>query len=220
MVMFMQVVVNLNHNSPYLTFKNPYETNLAQNPRFTSANTIDLDSIWTTGSGWQVSASSSLQNNNGYDGFSHNNTASSEYLKTWLSNSSPSTDEWLQIQYPSAYVLKKYSILNRTVAFITGWEIQGSNNGTDWTTLDTQTGITTTTWPINFTWLNNWGYSNESWFIQYITNNDAYSFYRIFVPVANQLAPDGVTHASFAELRLYTETQPSPPPLSTVSQVL
>ena len=64
-------------------------------------------------------------------------------LNPWISQSTfPS---WIQIQFPAAQTITQYQITSRkgnhptyTAAPYT-WELQGSNNGSTWTTLDTHT---------------------------------------------------------------------------------
>jgi hypothetical protein len=53
--------------------------------------------------------------------------------------------EWLQIQLPTAIVLHKYALLSRTNDVVRSpklFYVAGSNNGTTWTMLDTETGVT------------------------------------------------------------------------------
>jgi hypothetical protein len=63
--------------------------------------------------------------------------------------------EWLQLGLPTAIVLYSYSMYNR--AFFNGsrmpyqWVVAGSNDGTTWTTVDVETGITWTSATQTFT---------------------------------------------------------------------
>jgi hypothetical protein len=53
--------------------------------------------------------------------------------------------EWLQIQLPTAIILHKYALLSRTNDVIRSpklFYVAGSNNGTTWTMLDTETSVT------------------------------------------------------------------------------
>lgn len=78
--------------------------------------------------------------------------------------------EWLQIQLPTAIVLASYSMyarLNWTVRMPYNWIVAGSNDGTTWTAVDTQTGIGTWTGqtPISFN----------------VTSSTAYTYFRLVV---------------------------------------
>lgn len=92
----------------------------------------------------------------------------------WLSQWAYSSP-WIQYQFPTAQVVLGYSI---TYTFIyddrmpTDWILQGSNNGSDWTTLDTQTGES---FPIPDDW---YEYQKK---IFLISNTTAYSYYRITI---------------------------------------
>ena len=51
---------------------------------------------------------------------------------------------WVQYQFTSAKVIRRYTITSRNIGEASmshpiAWTFQGSNNGSDWTTLDTQT---------------------------------------------------------------------------------
>jgi hypothetical protein len=53
--------------------------------------------------------------------------------------------DWIQLKLPTAIVLKSYSHTARSdgVGLLVDFKIFGSNDGTTWTVLDTQTGLTT-----------------------------------------------------------------------------
>jgi hypothetical protein len=59
----------------------------------------------------------------------------------WLSSST--APQWLQYQFPTAHVIIEYSITTMNAVWDTyqpkDWTLSGSNNGTDWTTIDTVT---------------------------------------------------------------------------------
>ena len=77
------------------------------------------------------------------------------------------TPAFVQIQFPSAVVINIYGIYGTmTFAVFTAWTFDGSNNGSTWTTLDTQTGQT--------------AYQNSGggWW-SYVNNSTAYSYYRL-----------------------------------------
>jgi hypothetical protein len=56
-------------------------------------------------------------------------------------------NQWLRYQFPSAKVLRRYTLQgpwhpsDASSYGPTAWTFRGSNNGTDWTTLDTRSGI-------------------------------------------------------------------------------
>jgi hypothetical protein len=58
----------------------------------------------------------------------------------------PNNTGFIKIQYPSAQTITKYIIKKSCVfpAYLTDWTMEGSNNDTDWTIVDTQTGQTLT----------------------------------------------------------------------------
>lgn len=51
---------------------------------------------------------------------------------------------WLRIQFPSQRMVVGYTIVNRNITnqHPTAWQLQGSNDGTSWTTVDSRTGQT------------------------------------------------------------------------------
>jgi len=65
----------------------------------------------------------------------------------WLSQWGYGGDEWIQYQFPTSQNVIAYGI---TYTFMyddrqpTAWVLEGSNNGADWTALDTRTGISWT----------------------------------------------------------------------------
>src|SRR5271157_963593 len=86
----------------------------------------------------------------------------------WLAGASSG---WLQIDLGAgnAVVSTAYSIQATVTGdltfMMTGWTFAGSNDGSSWTTLDTETGIT---WPTNFQ-IQTWSFSNST----------AYRYYRL-----------------------------------------
>ncbi|MFA5340461.1 MAG: discoidin domain-containing protein, partial [Clostridia bacterium] len=102
---------------------------------------------------------------------------------------------WLQYQFTSAKIIERYTITGRNYEgppgaspYPTTWKLQGSNNGTDWVDLDTQTGQT-------FTQSEKKTYSFQ--------NTTAYVYYRLWITESS----NGV-HASIGEwelLEAYTQ---------------
>ena len=93
----------------------------------------------------------------------------------WLADFT-SPPHWIQYQFPTAKVIKAYEIQpwdyddwpNRCP---TAWTLEGSNNGSSWTTLDTKSGISSTS-----TWTR---YSTGVKFI--ISAPASYSYYRLTI---------------------------------------
>ena len=63
---------------------------------------------------------------------------------TWQSNTGQNFPHWLKYQFTSGKIIRRYTITSRNYsgarACPEDWTLQGSNNDSDWTTLDTQTG--------------------------------------------------------------------------------
>jgi len=87
-----------------------------------------------------VSYSSQYGSYPGWHAFDDNQTSG------WLTNGG-GVPCYLGYQFDSAqtivaYKLKAWNLIGETNRQITTWTLEGSNNGTDWTTLDTVTGYT------------------------------------------------------------------------------
>lgn len=84
--------------------------------------------------------------NNFYE-FSNLLPIASGALPGWLTDSTGlGTPQWLQYQFPAPVLIDTYSIVPWSVSdwplrAITDWHLDGSNDGSSWTTLDTQTGM-------------------------------------------------------------------------------
>ncbi len=98
---------------------------------------------------------------------------------------------WVQIQLDAARWLASYKITNRgnvTDASPKDWTLQGSNNGSTWTTVDTQTGI-------------NWASTSlEKTFTIASGSRGSYSYWKLDV-TAVQVAASGV---GISEIKYYT----------------
>ncbi len=81
---------------------------------------------------------------------------------------------WIQIQFPTEVVCNAYQITSRNDGYYNQapreFRLEGSNDGTTWITLDTQTGIVFN--------------QNETKLFDFI-NERAYSYYRIYVTANN-----------------------------------
>ncbi len=88
--------------------------------------------------------------------------------QTWVSSGN---NGWLQYQFPVAHTVIRYQITNRDEPMTrapANWTFAGSNDGTSWTTLDTQSNP-------------NWYSSRATVFTIDIPNTTAYSYYRLTV---------------------------------------
>lgn len=92
----------------------------------------------------------------------------------------------LQFQFNSARVIRAYDIVASTTANSSprNWTLEGSNNGSSWTTIDTQTGITIAT--------------SATWKSPTLANTTAYLYYRL-----NITANNGATTTTVNTLNLY-----------------
>jgi len=135
-----------------------------------SANIIPTMTSNTTPSGI-ASASGIYQSN--YDAwyaFAYN--VANGDPQTWVSGGN---NGWLQYQFPVAHAVIRYQITNRDEPMTrapANWTFAGSNNGTSWTTLDTQSNP-------------NWASSRATVFTIDIPNTTAYSYYRVTVAPKN-----------------------------------
>lgn len=93
-----------------------------------------------------ASANSNYSSNPPYLAFNLNGYYTSSGIDGWVNNSN-GFPTWLQYQFPAAMEITNYSITPSRAGFPnrvpTAWTLQGSNDGSAWTTLDTQTGLTT-----------------------------------------------------------------------------
>ena len=96
---------------------------------------------------------------------------------------------WLQYQFTSAKIIARYTITGRNYndggvasPCPTIWKLQGSNNGSDWTDLDSQTGQ-------SFTQSQKKTYSFQ--------NSTTYSYYRLYITGSSNSI-----HASIGEVEM------------------
>src|SRR6056300_976301 len=177
-------------------------TGVIANPVFTSTTAITTNTNWTSGSGWEVTADSTNNSTDrpGWKAFDNTWETSNEQniwhsAETATSTSSP---KWLKIKYPSAYKAIQYSIQIRDLSYPRypkTWKLQGSNNDSDWTDLDTQTNKT------------DWAGNNTVMFT--FSNSTAYQYYRVYITATDTSDSDG--GCCIRELKVYT--------LATGSQV-
>ncbi len=132
---------------------------IIENPIFTSSTsaTLDGDAV----SGYELSAGTTDSSTEIFHAFDHSTSTNG-----WMSTTS---DKWLQIKYPQPVLLNSYKLQNSTLSVWSySWILMGSNDGTTFTTLDTQTAISE---PIS---------TDQYTDLFYITGNTIpYQYYRI-----------------------------------------
>jgi len=93
-------------------------------------------------------------------------------------------NHWSQIKLPVRKVLKTYNIFSYSSSnCASGWKIQGSNDGTNWTDLDTQSGV--------LAW-SGWLLSDVS-----ISSPGAYLYYRLLITAVTG------SYASISSIKLF-----------------
>ena len=133
------------------------ETPLMTSATSPTGHIVTESSVYsTTAPGWKA-----------FDGI-----ATSDSPNSWYS-SSVAPPHWVSREFPVATKVSQYRIAPRpNTSYINAqspnsWELQGSNNGTDWTTLDSQSGIT--------------GWSLGVYKSFEITTPDNYKHYRLYI---------------------------------------
>lgn len=128
------------------------------------------------------------------------NTTSGDYIGTTYTTAGIA-GEWLQLQLPSAIILKRSVFVGRLVG---NGEIQNprifyvfaSNDGTTWTQIDFRTGITS------------WGAGAPAGFnrvtCDIMANTTAYLYYRLVINAVQ--ASNGNGYAALQEWRLFADT--------------
>lgn len=104
----------------------------------------------------------------------------------WLS--SYGAPQWIGYQFPEAKTVTCYTLTSRasaTYAPPKTWTLKGSNDGTDWTTLDTQTDVT------------DWASSGGVKKTFEISNTTAYAYYQLAVSEGNDAG-----YVALAEMEL------------------
>lgn len=131
--------------------------------------------------------SNTVQTGENYPNLIDNSTATKYYI--------PQTSLWVQYRSPFTAVVTQYAITSANDASTRDpkdWTLQGSNNGSSWTNLDTRTGETFASRLLRKT------YS--------FTNTTSYTYYRLNISAVN-----GATAAQFAEWELIAPGTPSAP---------
>jgi hypothetical protein len=137
--------------------------------------------------GYVASADNNYTNYNPFDAF--DGSLNYGAGNCWLEDDPATHTGWLQQQLPVAKIATKYIIkASDNVALgspPSAWTFLGSNNGSDFTTLDTRTGQT------------GWANSDARTFLM-PGNMTPYLYYRI-----NITADDGGTRLCIGELEIY-----------------
>lgn len=77
-------------------------------------------------------------------------------------------------QFPSVKTIRRYAFRTQSSSIPTSWTFQGSNDGTTYTTLDTQTGVTALA---------------NTWYNYSIPNTTPYLYYRLNITAVNAANP-------------------------------
>ena len=100
---------------------------------------------------------------------------------------------WLQYQFPEAHIVTQYTIYPDYYAAGTWppktWTFKGSNNGTDWTTLDTQTNVS------------GWGTPPNTLKVFPFANTTSYTYYRLDITAGLDNAYVGVGELEMMEVQ-------------------
>ncbi|MEK3913486.1 fibronectin type III domain-containing protein [Paenibacillus sp. FSL H7-0331] len=173
-----------------------------------SENLIPVMTSATTPSGKVTSSSaySSTPTWKGFDGNKNYYVNSEKGYEAW---GAPTATGWLAYEFPAQKTISKYVIsYGKTVAngYNNGmnpkdWTFEGSNNGTNWVVLDTQSNITS------------WTEDEEKSFV--FDNNTPYKIYRINISANNGSLNTNVK-VTVHELGMMEKLQPSTPALTAV----
>jgi hypothetical protein len=146
-------------------------------PTNLGAMSIPQMSSNTTPSG--VAAASNQANGAAFQAFDRN---------TSLGWGSTVATAWLSYQFPTGKIIKRYGFLTTTNNTINPrtWTFEGSNNGSTWTTLDTQTNFVT-------------GISTFFSF-DISTNTTSYTYYRINVSAVQSGSSLAITELEMSEV--------------------
>lgn len=164
-------------------------------PAGTGSNLIPIMTSNTAPSG-VASASSVYQSLPQYAAWKAMNHTNADESDCWVSHddASSGSPQWLQYQFTSGQTINKYTITTRNrssgISSPKDWKLQGSNNGSDWTDLDIQTGQ----FPTN----------PQNTKVEYtFTNTTSYTYYRLYITDNNEKTGVGVI---VGELELISTT--------------
>ena len=144
--------------------------------RFTLPSYMDAIPIMTsaTAPSGVVSASSSYSTTPAWHAFDQSNPSDGDSGHGWITNGT--STGWLRYQFPSAVTALGYAIRPWWCDTYPGrtpktWTFEGSNNGSSWTTLDTQT---------------NWASANSTdWVYFPVASPGSYLYYQLNVSANN-----------------------------------
>lgn len=140
--------------------------------------------------GWVASASTTLAGYNAWEAF--DGIAADAVGSSWHTTAG-NTSGYLQLQLPSAktfvayWMVSAYSVPLRAPR---SWTIRGSNNGSDWTTIDTRTDIT--------------GWANSTPRVFEIQSPGSYLYYQINVTTNN----GDVSYLAIGQLAYFNYVNP------------
>ena len=157
---------------------------------------IPIMSSNTLPSGYVASAGSALTG--GYDAWKVFNGTCVDNTDNWCSAGGP--PDWLAIQLPNPAQVTSYSIFPRYDSVGNSpktWTLEGSNDGTNWTTINTQTNYT------------NWTVGVKQTFS--CSNSNYYSRHRI-----NITASISASYIQIGELELFGTVSTGPLRLAQV----
>lgn len=145
------------------------------------ANQIVEMTSYNTPTGYVASASNELGGYVVWKAFRNQDpTDALGWATPWLS-----TDEYIQMQFPSAITAVKYSITTRNEGPWTNrepksWKFEGSSDGSTWTTLDTQTDYA------------DWAFMGNETKEFIFSNSTAYLYYRLTITDSTDASYVGV----------------------------
>lgn len=120
-----------------------------------------------TSAGGTVSADSEYSSGD-YPAWRAVDDSNSSYV-SWISNENILFPHWLQYRFNSGKIVTSYSITSRNYQNTyapTAWRLRGSNNGSAWTDLDTQSGQT---------------FSQNEKKTYTFSNTNSYTYYQLYV---------------------------------------
>ena len=138
-----------------------------------------------------VSASSAGASQDAWKAFDHLNGAIA--VNAWFA--APGTTGWVGYQFPTAHVANRYAVTTAnngtTPRAPNTWTFKGSDNGTTWVTLDTQTNIT------------DWATSSNVRKVFDFANSTAYAYYRLDITASNDATYVGVGELEMMETAVF-----------------
>jgi len=122
------------------------QANPEEPPNLSSASGTASGAGPFTLNGYVVQASSVWDTSGVYTPLKAFNKTNSNSQDCWHTQSGSTLPQWISIQFPTARSFTSYTIAGRYAdsnSLPRSWRLEGSNNGSTWTTLDTHTNDTT-----------------------------------------------------------------------------